>query len=374
MKETLFSGTDYKNPPVGRRKRGSDIMRDLPSRNQKLLSLKKKVALGAAGTLLAAASITAGTAIVPSDFEIPVLLANGEVITPPWYVTVEGECVALVDSRDDARKVVKQVANYYKSEETIDLEIKERTSSKEMNLKNGDEKPDILTVEEAADEIASKQELTVKTTELSSEEQPVRFETITKKTKKLYKGQTKVKQEGRKGRKEVIKEVTKENGQTVEEQVLEETVLQEPEPEITLKGTRERPEPAEPASAKMGTGRLSAPVSQLNVTSGFGPRWGRTHLGVDLAMPQGSSICAADGGTVIFTGYCGSYGNLVKLDHGNGIVTYYAHCSQILTEQGARVKKGDCIAKVGSTGNSTGPHLHFEVRVNGENVDPMGYL
>ena len=349
-------------------------MRDLPSRNQKLLGLKKKIALAAAGTLLAAASIAAGTAIVPSDFEIPVLLANGEVITPPWYVTVEGECVALVDSRDDARKVVKQVANYYKNEETIDLEIKEQTSSKEMDLKNGDEKPNILTVEEAADEIASKQELTVKTTELSAEEQPVGFETITRKTEKLYKGQTKVKQEGRKGRKEVIKEVTKENGQTVEEQVLEETLLEEPEPEITLKGTKERPKPAELASAKVGTGKMTAPVSQLNVTSSFGPRWGRTHLGVDLAMPQGSSICAADGGTVIFTGYCGSYGNLVKLDHGNGIITYYAHCSQILAEQGSRVKKGDPIAKVGSTGNSTGPHLHFEVRVNGENVDPMGYL
>ena len=106
-------------------------MRDLSSRNQKLLGLKKKIALAAAGTLLAAASIAVGTAIVPSDFEIPVLLANGEVITPPWYVTVEGECVALVDSRDDARQVVKQVANYYKNEETIDLEIKERTSSKE---------------------------------------------------------------------------------------------------------------------------------------------------------------------------------------------------------------------------------------------------
>lgn len=349
-------------------------MKDLPSRKQKLVRAKKKMALGAAGTLLAVISTAAGTAIVPSDFEIPVLLANGEVITPPWYVTVEGECVALVDSQEDAKKVVKEVADHYKNEETIDLEIKEQTSSKEMDLKNGDEKPEILTVREAADEITSKQELTVQTTELSTEEKPVKFKTITKQTEKLYEGETKVKQEGKKGRKEVTKEITKENGETVDELVLEETILKEPKPQITLKGTKERPEPAETASAQIGTGKLSAPVSQLNVTSNFGPRWGRTHLGVDLAMPQGSSICAADAGSVIFTGYCGSYGNLVKIDHGNGIITYYAHCSAILTGQGDEVEKGDVIAKVGSTGNSTGPHLHFEVRVNGENVDPMGYL
>lgn len=348
-------------------------MNHLPGRSPGLLSAKKKAVLGVAGVFLAAVSIAAGTALVPSDFEVPVLLANGEVIMRPWYVTVEGECVALVDNEEDAREVVEQVADHYKNNETIDIEIEEQTSSKEMELKNGDDKPEILTVEEAAEEITSNEEMTVRTTELVTEQEPVKFKTVIRKTDQLYAGETKVKKKGSKGLKEVTKEVKKENGRPVEEVVVKETVLEEPEPRITLKGTKEPPQAAAQVAAT-GSGSFAAPVSQLNVTSGFGPRWGRTHLGVDLAMPSGSSIGAADDGTVIFTGYSGSYGNLVKVDHGNGIVTCYAHCSSILAEQGQRVEKRQTIAKVGSTGNSTGPHLHFEVRVNGENVDPMNWL
>lgn len=355
-------------------------MKELPSRSLKRSEKKRKavIALAAGGALLlAAGSIAAGTVIVPSDFEVPVLLANGEVITQPWRVTADGKQVALVDSQEDAREVVKEVEGHYKSKETVDIEIEEQTSAEEMNLKNGDEKPEILTVEEAAERITAEEELTVKTTEVVTEAEPVTFEKITKKTDQLYEGETKVKQEGRDGLKEVTKKVVKENGHTTEETVMEETVLQEPEAEVTLAGTKEIPEEAEPVAAivqKDGDGQLLTPVSGYRMTSGFGPRWGRTHLGVDLALPTGSKISAADSGTVIFSGYEGGYGNLVKIDHGNGIVTYYAHCSELRVEQGQAVTKGQAIAAVGSTGNSTGPHLHFEVRVDGKNVDPMSYL
>lgn len=352
-------------------------MKELPSRRFHLLKQKKKIVLGIAATIVAAASIAIGTAIVPSDFEVPVLLANGEVITPPWYVTVEGEQVALVDSKEDASAVVKEVAKHYKNDETVKIQIEEQTSTKEMKLENGDQKPTIMTVEEAADQITAKKELTVKTTEVVTEEEPVKFKEVTQKTDKLYVGQEKVKAKGQEGLKKVTKKITKENGQTVKADVVEEKVLKEPEPQVTLTGTKENQEAVNTASrgvALRGTGQLAAPVSAVRVTSNFGPRWGRTHLGVDLGMPTGSPISAADSGTVIFTGYSGSYGNLVKVDHGNGIVTYYAHCSAIIAKQGQAVKKGETIAKVGSTGNSTGPHLHFEVRVNGENVNPLNYL
>ncbi|MGH3041971.1 MAG: murein hydrolase activator EnvC family protein [Gaiellaceae bacterium] len=109
------------------------------------------------------------------------------------------------------------------------------------------------------------------------------------------------------------------------------------------------------------------------VTSGFGWRWGRMHEGIDIGAPSGTSIRAAAGGTVIFAGWMGGYGNLTIIDHGNGLATAYGHQSAIYVGGGS-VSQGTVIGAVGSTGNSTGPHLHFEVRVNGSPVDPMGYL
>jgi murein DD-endopeptidase MepM/ murein hydrolase activator NlpD len=109
------------------------------------------------------------------------------------------------------------------------------------------------------------------------------------------------------------------------------------------------------------------------VTSGFGWRWGRMHEGIDIAAPSGTPIRAAAAGTVIYAGWMGGYGNLVIIDHGNGLATAYGHQSAIYVGGGS-VSQGTVIGAVGSTGNSTGPHLHFEVRVNGSPVDPMGYL
>ena len=99
-----------------------------------------------------------------------------------------------------------------------------------------------------------------------------------------------------------------------------------------------------------------------------------THTGLDIAAVTGTDIKVVADGTVISASYNGSYGNLVKVDHGNGVETWYAHTSKMLVKAGDIVKAGDVIAKVGSTGNSTGPHLHLEIRINGEHVDPQDYL
>jgi murein DD-endopeptidase MepM/ murein hydrolase activator NlpD len=114
------------------------------------------------------------------------------------------------------------------------------------------------------------------------------------------------------------------------------------------------------------------PVSGV-LTSGYGPRWGRMHTGIDISAPGGTPVSAAAGGTVIIAGWMGGYGNLIVVDHGGGLATAYAHLSAIYVGGGA-VSQGQSIGAVGSTGNSTGNHLHFEVRVNGSPVDPMGYL
>jgi murein DD-endopeptidase MepM/ murein hydrolase activator NlpD len=110
------------------------------------------------------------------------------------------------------------------------------------------------------------------------------------------------------------------------------------------------------------------------ITSPFGPRWGRMHTGIDLGASYGTPIAAAAAGTVIYAGWLGGYGNLTVIDHGGGLATAYGHQSRIAVSFGEQVAQGQTIGYVGSTGHSTGPHLHFEVRVNGQAVDPLGYL
>jgi murein DD-endopeptidase MepM/ murein hydrolase activator NlpD len=110
------------------------------------------------------------------------------------------------------------------------------------------------------------------------------------------------------------------------------------------------------------------------LTSPFGWRWGRMHEGIDLAVPSGTPVVAAASGTVIVAGWMGGYGNLVVIDHGNGIATAYGHNTSVVVGYGQSVAQGQLISYSGSTGHSTGPHVHFEVRVNGSPVDPLGYL
>jgi murein DD-endopeptidase MepM/ murein hydrolase activator NlpD len=109
------------------------------------------------------------------------------------------------------------------------------------------------------------------------------------------------------------------------------------------------------------------------VTSGFGWRWGRMHEGIDISAPTGTAVRAVASGTIIYAGWLGGYGQLIVIDHGNGLATAYAHLSAIWVGGGS-VSQGQSIGAVGCTGSCTGPHLHFEVRVNGSAVDPMGYL
>jgi murein DD-endopeptidase MepM/ murein hydrolase activator NlpD len=98
------------------------------------------------------------------------------------------------------------------------------------------------------------------------------------------------------------------------------------------------------------------------------------HEGIDIAVPSGTPVVASASGTVITAGWLGGYGNLVVIDHGNGLATAYGHNSSLAVGGGQQVAQGQVIAYSGSTGHSTGPHVHFEVRVNGTPVDPLGYL
>jgi peptidoglycan DL-endopeptidase CwlO len=124
---------------------------------------------------------------------------------------------------------------------------------------------------------------------------------------------------------------------------------------------------------RQGSGALIWPVNGP-VVSGFGMRWGRLHAGVDIAVPAGTPIRAADSGTVVLLGWTGGYGNYTCISHGGSLSTCYAHQSRYATSMGASVSQGQVIGYVGCTGHCFGDHLHFETRVNGSPVDPLGYL
>lgn len=130
-----------------------------------------------------------------------------------------------------------------------------------------------------------------------------------------------------------------------------------------------------------GNGKFQFPLaSYTRMSSPYGYRihpisgTRKLHAGIDYAAPRGTAIYAADDGKVLTSGWINGYGYTVSVNHGSGYVTMYAHCSSLLVSAGQNVKRGQTIAKVGSTGNSTGNHLHFEVRVNGKTVNPAGYL
>jgi murein DD-endopeptidase MepM/ murein hydrolase activator NlpD len=127
------------------------------------------------------------------------------------------------------------------------------------------------------------------------------------------------------------------------------------------------------APIRPGSGRFIWPITG-SLTSPFGPRSGRLHAGIDIAAPTGTAIRAADTGQVVIAGWQGGYGNYTCIRHTRTLSTCYAHQSRLLVQPGQTVFQGNVIGAVGSTGNSTGPHLHFEVRINGQPVDPMAYL
>lgn len=167
------------------------------------------------------------------------------------------------------------------------------------------------------------------------------------------------------GQRELTLREHRDNGRLVKTEVLENKVLRAPKQQVARQGTKQIP--------ALGTGQLVYPVVG-QTTSHFGPRWGRYHEGIDIAAVTGTPVLAADSGMVVFRGWYGNYGNLIRIDHGEGkMVTWYAHLNGFNANVGDTVKRGDVIGWVGNTGLSTGPHLHFEVRVNGTPVNPLNF-
>lgn len=209
--------------------------------------------------------------------------------------------------------------------------------------------------------------LSVKTVEEVTKEEEFNAEEVVVENNNEYKTYEKVITEGQPGKRKVTSEITKVNGFEESRKDTKTEVITEPVARKVERGTLQTP-------PKRALGSFIYPVSG-RLSSGYGARWGRTHKGIDLACSKGTPIYASDGGTVEFSGWnSGGYGNLIIINHGNGYSTYYGHNSQNVVSAGEKVYQGQLIGYVGSTGDSTGNHVHFEIRSGGTAKNPLNYL
>ncbi len=364
--------------------------------------------------------ISLGKEIDDADTVLKRFTYMGDVQATAYAITVDGQTIAIVESKEIAEEILQEVQSLYISKKSSknyeeigfkeDVEIVEtsttlaKISSKSATLKkikSGKQQESTYTVKSGdslygicdklgitlkelqamnpgletdslihiGDKLTTQKEvplLTVRTVEVSTFAEKVKYDTVYKKSSSYYKGEEIVQRAGTNGKAKVTARLVKENGETVDRTDLSTEIIKEPVSKIVVKGTKAIP-------ATKGTGQLQRPVA-VGVYAGYGMRWGRMHYGLDYAAPTGTAIRAADGGTVISAGWSGAYGLRITIDHGGNIKTLYAHCSAIYVSAGDKVYKGQKIAAVGSTGRSTGAHCHFEVFVNGKNVNPANYV
>lgn len=273
--------------------------------------------------------------ITPTDEAIE--LVTKETAKNTVYEVQAGDTLSVIANSNGLRVAEVLALNEGLSEDTV--------------LHPGDQI--IITVPEP--------ELTVTTVEESTYEEDYYAEVQYIDNDEWYTTDTVVRQEPVAGHHEVTALITKENGSETGREIIAETVMTEPVPEIIERGTQTPPTYIKPLSG----GRF---------TSGFKWRWGRQHKGVDWATPVGTTVFASCGGVVTQAGWFSSYGNCVTIRHPDGNQTRYAHLSRVLVSVGQSVEQGERIALSGNTGRSTGPHVHFEIIVNGSQVDPLTML
>ncbi|MBS7297932.1 MAG: peptidoglycan DD-metalloendopeptidase family protein [Eubacteriales bacterium] len=275
-------------------------------------------------------------------------------------ITVDGAESVAVSDMETAESAVNMVIDSYTVEGSKAVVV-ELVGFVDQMVPEAE----IRTAEEAAEHIITEKLITV-SSEVAEEDikeftpEPTEYE-----DENVYAGVRVTTDKGTAGQIKVVTVKSYVNGELMAT-ATEETVIDEGVPAKIAIGTKPRP-------SGIGTGSFIMPTKG-RLTSSYGRRWGRMHNGLDIAAAAGTPIYASDDGVVICAEYSNSFGNLIKIDHGNGFETYYAHNSEILVSYNEPVKKGQIIAQMGSTGRSTGPHCHFEIHYNGQVQNPMDYL
>ncbi len=246
-------------------------------------------------------------------------------------------------------------------------------SVEDLQALNSDIVPELLQIGQEIKLNKLEPLLNVVVTEELTVEESIPHPTEYKDTSALLKGETKVVTKGEDGKKEITYEVKVSNGETLEKNLVKEVVLAEPVTEVVNKGTGSIQISSRSSGYSGGSGVLSWPKSG-KITSPYGTRSRGFHSGIDISAKVGESVYAAAGGKVVLASWYYGYGNCILIDHGNGMKTRYAHLSSYNCKVGDTVSRGQLIAHSGNTGNTTGPHLHFEVIVNGSTKNPVNYL
>ena len=286
-------------------------------------------------------------------------------------VTINQKTYGYISEDETINSLGEAIASLYieelnlNSEDILSIDLNLNIDFQNETVKKEEiQSLDIIAKEIYKDKLNNNLQIDVKTIE--EEKAPIESETKYKQSSELYMGQTR-EVEGKKGVKNVTKVVTYSLTNDIEELILEEEVIQASTANVVYEGSKN------PYFDKIAF--LKVPVSKNVITSYFGMRWNKLHKGIDFAGSVGDSVCAAVDGTVSYSAYNnGGYGNLIIIDHANNMKSYYAHLDTRNVKVGDEVKKGSQIGTLGNTGRSTGPHLHFELRINNEPVDPLEYL
>ena len=290
-----------------------------------------------------------------------------------YELNISGKNFGYINSNQDTNSILKLVANKYienlsiPKDDVISADVTLKIDLKESKTNISD----IKTEEEISNEIyetSIKEDnllnIDIKVTEIVEEDIPQ--ESITVEDNTMYLGEVK-EETGENGKKLVFKEVVYSNGKVSNSTVLKEEIINMPKNTVIHTGSKN--------PYYDGVSFLNRPTRGGFTTSNYGPRWDSFHKGIDIAGNIGDDVMAAIDGVITYAQYNdGGYGNLIMINHHDEMVTYYAHLSAINVYVGQRVSKGDIIGSVGNTGFSTGPHLHFELRVKDEPVNPSEYL
>jgi len=294
---------------------------------------------------------------------VKIELGHVDIMSFTAYDTVEATLEFIVKgTKEEKKHVVAKGENYWVIAQYYGI------SPSDLEMANPDIKAETIQIGQEISLVVPTPIISVVTVEEAAYSDAIAFEVQYEESDSLYKGESKTKVNGVYGERAVVAEVIKENGREIGRKILSENVVSEPQSKVVYKGTKNPP-------PKMGSGTLNYPGSRGVITSEFGVwRSYRRHTGIDIGLNVGSSVKAADGGVVTYSGYSSSYGRYIIIDHGSNMTTLYAHNSSLLVSKGEKIFKGQLIAYSGNTGNSTGPHLHFEVRINGVPKNPRNYV